>query len=202
MCDWRKRERAKEEEYRARREGEFLSRFLGVMAGRIHSSRLAISRTSGCTGSSANSLHLEKSIGRLCIPSARSSFLARGSLSPRREGGDEKSPRENRFSSTSGTPNGDAGFSVTALSAPSIPTSRRRRHRVSAPRPGAVLHFLLVRDCSRRPGCAACLLFLFSLLLLLPPSPLSLSHTLLAEKMGAVAKLRVKLRGGENISSS
>lgn len=82
---------------------------------------------------------------RLCIPSTHTALpRSRPGFAEKGEG--EKALGEIAFlRRTSRT--GSVGFSLTALSAPSIPTSAPP---VVSARPGAVLCFLpLVRDCSR-----------------------------------------------------
>lgn len=90
-------------------------------------SRLAISQTSGCTGSNANSLHLEESVvspvGCAFLPRVASILVRFGHEAGGGWGGGGKNEEAlgESFSSAFRAPARDVGFSVAALFAPPIP---------------------------------------------------------------------------------
>lgn len=190
----RERERQRRRKEIERKEKQLPLSSVWVMAGRIHPSRLAISRTSGCTGSSANSLHPEKSIVRLCIPSACSTSPAsRLALVSRRKGEDGKALGKTAFLRHPGR---RARTPVFPL--PHFPLLRFR-HLVDA-----------ATRFPRETRCGSALLAGQGLQQavgmhpppFLPPPSLSISISIsLSAEMCAEAKLRTKLRGSENISS-
>lgn len=115
---------------------------LSVVADRIHFSRLAISRTSGCSGNSTNSLHLEEMLGCAFLPHAvvflslppSVSFSARPDR-PGCEGGG-KALGETAFLRRPGRRWGSRFFRYCTL----LRFRRRRRCAWVSARPGARLH--------------------------------------------------------------